>query len=211
MLATFLKVAKSSPLSTISWIGATSIVSSASSYTFSGIDIGTPSSSRLVIVGVSAFASTSRNLSSVTLDGNSTTVHIGTGVSAQLPGGIVSIADSANASADIVVNFSGTCSECAIFVWAVTNLNSNASVSAQTDSGLFSLSLPVEAEGPYVALVRASTSSNISWTGITEDVDGVGSSSIFASAASDIATSTTSQTITAGSFSVSRGFAASWR
>lgn len=213
MLATRLVGATSaaSNLPTLTWIGATSIVSTTSSFTFTGVDIGTPSASRLVIVGASAYNGTARTLSSVTIAGNSTTAHIGTAVSASLPGGIVSRADSTNSTANIVVNFSGTCVECAIFVWVVTNLDSNTPVQALTDGGSFSLNLNIEDDGPYVALVRAATSSNISWTRITEDVDGVGSSGIFASAASDIATSTRTQTITAGSFSLGRGFAVSWR
>jgi hypothetical protein len=213
MLATRLVGATSaaSTLPTLTWIGATSIVSTTSSFTFSGVDIGTPSPSRLVIVGASAYNSTSRRLNSVTIAGNSTTAHIGTAVSASFPGGIVSRADFTNSTADIVVNFTGNCTQCAIFVWVATNLDSNTPIEALTDSGVFSLSLDVEDDGPYVALVRAATSSNISWTGITEDVDGVGSSGIFASAASAIATSTTTQTITARTFSASRGFAVSWR
>lgn len=213
MLSTRLVGATSaaSNLPTLNWLGATSIVSTTSSFTFSGINIGTPSASRLVIVGVSGFNSTTRTLSSVTIAGNSTTAHIGTAVSASFAGGIVSRADSTNSTANIVVNFSGTCTQCAIFVWVATNLNSNTPVQALTDGGSFSLDLSVQNQGPYVALVRASTSSNIAWTGITEDVDGVGSSGEFASAASAIASSTTTQTITAGIFSIGRGFAVSWR
>lgn len=213
MLATRLVGATSaaSTLPTLTWIGATSIFSTKSSFTFSGVDIGTPSASRLVIVGASAYNGQSRRLSSVTIAGNSTTAHIGTAVSASFAGGIVSRADSTNSTADIVVNFTGTCTQCAIFVWVATNLDSNTPIEALTDGGSFSLGLDVEDEGPYVALVRANTSNNITWSGITEDVDGVGTSPIFASAASGIATSTKTQTITATTFSLSRGFAVSWR
>lgn len=213
MLATRLVGATSvaSTLPTITWIGATSIGGTTSSFTFSGVDIGTPSPSRLVIVGASAYNSATRRLSSVTIAGNSTTAHIGTSTSASFAGGIVSRADSTNSTADIVVNFNGTCTQCAIFVWVATNLDSNTPIEALTDSGTFSLGLDVEEDGPYVALVRAATSKDILWTGITEDVDGVGSSGIFATAASAIATSTTTQTITAGPFGASRGFAVSWR
>jgi hypothetical protein len=211
MLATFLKGAKAVPVPTLSWLGATSTVSTATTYTFTGVDIGTPSPSRLVIVGVSAYNATARTFSSATVAGNATTAHIGTAVSASFPGGIVSIADTTNSTADIVVNFSGTCTECAIFVWVVTNLDSNTPVATNTDPGSFSLSLSVQARGPYVALVRGATSNNITWTGATEDVDGVGTSGLFASAASNIAATTTSQTITASTFSLGRGFAVSWR
>lgn len=213
MLATRLmgSSAPASTLPTLTWIGATSSVATSTTYTFTGVSIGTPSASRLVIVGASGYSSTARTLSSVTVAGNSTTAHIGTATSASFPGGIVSIADSTNSTADIVVNFSGTCTQCAIFVWVVTNLNSNTPVAAVTDGGSFSVDLSIQDDGPYVSLVRASTSANISWTGITEDVDGVGASSLLASAASAIATSTTTQTITAGTFSLARGFAVSWR
>lgn len=200
-------------LPTIQWIGATSTVSTTSTYTFSGVDIGTPSATRLVVIGVSGYnsAGSSRTLNSVTVGGNSATVNIGTAVSAILPGGVASIADSTNSTADIVVTFSGSCSQCAILVWAITDLSSNTPIQALTDGGSFSLSLSVQQAGPYIAFVRGGTSSNITWTGIIENVDGIGSSGLYVSGASAIAATTTNQTITASSFSSGRGFAASWR
>lgn len=211
MLATRLIGSKGISLPTLTWIGATSQVASASSFTFSGVDIGTPSATRQIIVGVSAFSPAVTTLSSVTVAGNAATAHIGTATSAQFSGGITSIADSTNSTANIVVTMSGTCNECAIFVWVATGLNSGTPIAALTDGGTFSLALSVQQNGPYVALVRGLTSTDIAWTGATEDVDTVGSSGLYASAASSIASSTISQTITASGFTVGRGFVASWR
>lgn len=211
MLATRLIGSKGISLPTLTWIGATSQVVSSGSFTFSGVDIGTPSATRRVIVGVSAFSSTVTTLTSVTIAGNAATAHIGTATAAQFCGGIASIADATNSTANIVVNMNGTCTECAIFVWVATGLNSGTPIAALTDGGTFGLALSVQQSGPYVALGRGLTSTNIAWTGVTEDVDGVGSSGLFASAASDIASSTTSRSIEASGYSVGRGFVASWR
>lgn len=211
MLGTFLKGA-GSVLPSIEYITAANDEADLTTYTFSSQSIGAPSADRLVIVGATGFSSSSRTLSSATIGGVAATVHIGTGNSAQLAGGIFSRSVPFGTTTDITVTFSGGMLLASIFIWVGRNFRNDTPVGTGTGAGSDnSATLTTSDKGVGVGVVRFGGGSSVTWTGLTGNVGLFGNTSVPASAASG-SFSGSSQVIRANaSVSASRLFVASWR
>lgn len=161
-------------LPSISYRTSNSSTTNTSTYTFSGQDIGTAASSRMVVVAAHSRSSASRTLNTVTIGGVSATEAI------QLQSGTNQLAIfyasvPTGATGDIVLTYSGTILRAAIGVWAVYDLQSTT----PTDTGSSTAASPspnidVSAYGVMVAcsvVQDGSTTRTATWTGVSEQYD----------------------------------------
>jgi len=113
------------------FIGATVDTTDLTTYTFNNVNIGTPHSTRLVVVGVVGGAGSSRSLSSGTIDGGAATVLVAAGASDWDPSGFMARAVPTGSQCTITVTFSGGVSRAGIYVWTVKNCDDAAGYSSQ--------------------------------------------------------------------------------
>ena len=147
------------------------------SYTFSSQPIGTAHSSRIVIVAV-AYINSSPASASVTVGGTAATEIAGcakrttSGGSTEFQIKCFRVAVPSGTTASIVVTTSAT--GCWIGVWSAYYLRSATPVDAtahEPSSGAVILDLNTSARG--VGCGFGVTSSNVTWTGATEDHDAI--------------------------------------
>lgn len=157
------------------YLASYAATNSASSYTFSGCNIGKAAANRTIIVAVTSGGISSASLSSATIGGNAATVHSST--SRQITFGFASLVVTSGTTADIVVNFSANRSSgCAIFVYVAYGLAS-ATVAAVSDSGATAtgtsrtISLTPNAGDRLIGILFKSTSDASSWTNATKAED----------------------------------------
>jgi hypothetical protein len=101
-------------------------------YTFASCDLGVASADRRVIVGAHMYGSTSRNLSSATINGVTATEI--TTDSNNAGNCILIIANvTTDATGDIVLTWSGSCAGSAVSVWYATGLSSDTPVAAASN------------------------------------------------------------------------------
>lgn len=147
------------------------------SWTFSGVSIGTATANRLVIVGVS-YVNTAANTATVTIGGITATevsgcaVRSAAGGSVEFQGSVFAAVVPTGSTATIVVN-TGTATGCWIGVWAAYDLVSTTAVAGShhwaTGTSTVVLDLNVSPGG--VACAMGITPNAVTWTGLTEDYD----------------------------------------
>ena len=173
-----LLLAASSPI-TITYIGNTSDGTNQTTYTFTGVSIGTASSDRVVIVAPFGRANTtsSMSISSITVGGNTPTTNVAQtsgGGSTSSAQGIYSINVPSGTTATIAVTFSTGALRANIAVWTMTGTNglttASATANSITGSPTVSTTINVPANGGAVASASGGGSTT-TWTGLTEDFD----------------------------------------
>jgi hypothetical protein len=107
----------------LSYIGRTADnTSTLSSYTFSGQNVGAPSATRIIVLGITYVQTTTVTVSTVTVAGNNAvqaTGAFGSNTAGDAFTDIWYIADSSNTSANVVVNLSGAALRCTIEIYNV--------------------------------------------------------------------------------------------
>lgn len=151
---------------------------SSTSHTFSSINIGTPTSDRLIVVGsnVSRVAENSTGNTTVTVGGTTLTEYARVNYAAvnrratELNGALI----TTGSTADIVVTMGFTMSFFTIAVWALRGLSSSTphgtnQASAFNGSGIsMSLSCPAGGTALFFAAVSTTDDDIAGWTNATE-------------------------------------------
>jgi len=200
-----------------SYIGNTQDPADLTTYTFSGVDVGSAHSQRDVFVLVNwAAGVTNRTISSATIGGVAATVHrqagLTDGVSQSIGSGIISAAVPSGTTATIAITFSGLAQLCVIGVVRVVNKTAITDTAIANYTGANpnnpSTNINVGANGALLACVTSSAQAdNIVWTGATEQYEntdgnyrysGALSSGLSLQAARPISTSQTSATQPSG-------------
>lgn len=151
------------------WIGASNSTANLTTYTFSGVSLGTAHSARYIIVGVVTVASSNRTISSASIGGVSAT--ISSNASGTSKGRMIIAAVPTGGTGDVVITHSGGCTSCAIGVWAAYNIGSTTAhhaVTAIASGGTFSISVNVPANQTIrYACVQQNGSGSTAATGMT--------------------------------------------
>lgn len=162
-----------SPLRRVSssYIGLVSNVGDQNSYTFSGVNIGSPGLVVLAIYG----SSPAYLLNSVTIGGVAANILAATNLGTGSTSVLAWLRVPSGATQNIVVNWSGQMKRCAV---AVFNIAGNAhdaprSVYAVTPAAVTSQSITLSIPGGAAAIFAsaADTSTSYTWTGVAEDYD----------------------------------------
>lgn len=161
----------------------------ASAYTFSGKAIGAASSDRRVIVTIHSRSDTGsapRTISSVTVGGIVATINKDAQGSSRAGSAIVTAAVPIGTTADIVVTFSGGCTQCGIGVYSATGLTSNVAMDAdQSTSDPATATLDSTVNGFVIGAVSIiSSTTGAAWTNATEDYDTASGANLIMSGAS---------------------------
>lgn len=149
-----------------------------SSYSFSGVSLGTAASDRWIILGVHGLANEDYSATAIT----SCTVNGYTGVPVaqdyytddRAVIGIVVAYCPTGTTGTIVVNFNSDVGACYISVWEVNGLVKFAPYDSDTDtSGSMSITLDTLADGFIIAVGSAEDTfiSTATWTNVTERYD----------------------------------------
>lgn len=163
----------------IQYIGTTADVNNLTTYTFAGTSIGTAATDRVIVVGVIGAIGATRNISTVTIDGNATTqiAQAGSGGDSALSG-LYWRAVPSGTTASIVVNFDGGMARAAIAVWAVYGANTTSPVADfASDSDTTGLTLTSQIDIPNggaaiaISNISGTTVTGGAWTGVNEDFD----------------------------------------
>lgn len=147
---------------------------SASSFTFSAVDIGTPHPSRIIAVSIVTSGSVSGTISSVTIGGNAA-FQLSQSTAGTLVLGVATLAVQNGSTADIVVNSSVTrANGCAIIVHAVYGKDNathrnydfstfSAGATSRTDN------ITVVAGEVRIASISLGATRTITWSEVTAD------------------------------------------
>lgn len=175
-------------------------------YTFTGVSIGTAAASRLVVVAFGWRRSTGTfTLNSLTIGGNAATLYVNNANTATIAGvAFGGLVVTSGTTADVVATLSGTAGLTGLGVWAVYNLTNTGSVvasSTDTAAPLNFTALTPQLGDVFLGAAysnTASTSTLWDWTNLTEDgeIQTEASASPF-SVASWQANNTSSLTVTA--------------
>lgn len=166
-------------------------LSSTSTYTFTGVNVGTASGDRKTIVGIAAEDATSvYTVSSVTVGGDAATISVDYGGAARIANAALAILDNpSGTSEDVVVVMSEAITNISVCIWSVTGtLSSNTAVATNSGGGAGSstitLNANVSANGIAVGVCGDSNNagSTYTWTGMTERADAAVSSAMTVSA-----------------------------
>lgn len=169
-------------------------------YTFTAVDIGTASSTRLVVVTVQGRGNplANRTISSATIGGVSATLV--SNQSGGNPSAIISAVVTTGTTADVVITWSAGMSICIIGSYSLYDLASNTATQTRTDntwsSGKAEVSLPVENNGIVIGGVSSTTSSSASWSNLNENYDSLQEGRTYSSASKQM-------TSTAASYNIS--------
>jgi len=162
---------------TVDYVTSTNSTSDLSTYTFSGVSLGSTGSNRQIIVGISASVGTAgRTISSVTVAGVSATslVFLNSGFGDSRISSIWIANVPTGTSGDIVVTFSASMGRCGITVYAGRNLTSNTPQATNTSgtSSPLTLSLTGTTAGFIVAqAMTQNASETFTWTGLTRNIN----------------------------------------
>lgn len=187
--------------SALTYIGSTSQTANQSSYTFSGASIGDANANRMVVI-VANGGTAGVNLSDITIDGNSASVPISAAGSA-----LGYLAFPSGSTADIVVSFSGTQSNCSIMVYRGITANPTpddtdiATVIGGTQSGAITGTIASGGFAVVYSFIDSTTDQSCTWTGATENDE------LFPEASTESNISVASITAS-GAFSVSAAWGA---
>lgn len=145
--------------------------------TYTACNIGTASADRLVVVVCTGIHGSTRTLSSVTIGGNTATVHASSGSGAgQESVGIASLVVPSGTTADIVVTWSAAPSNNGIMVWIVTGWSSSTPYSSYANADGTSATTKVAtldtiAGGILIVGAGHGANDTCSWSSVTEDAD----------------------------------------
>lgn len=166
---------------TRTYVTSTAQTGNAATYTFSAHNIGTAAADRRVLVGLTSFnnSGAARTLDSTTIGGNTATIHRTdfnpASLFSQDVTGFFSLLVTSGATADIVLNFSGTMQQCTVSVWALNGVQDNPFHShGDGTSGVTSISASLNIpEQGVAAAVAHCANNNVAHTatGLTEDAD----------------------------------------
>lgn len=169
-------------------------------YTFSGLSLGTADAAREIVVATSSRGSSNEVPSSVTVGGISATQIFSTGGAGDLSHiGIYRASVPTGTTGDVVVTFPGSQVRCAVQVWRMLGAaaGTHATASDETvSSGVLTTSIAVPAGGAVVAMIYAGVATGCTWTNLTENSDGDFESERY-SAASAMSASAQTLTVTA--------------
>lgn len=162
------------------------IASTLTTYTFSGVDFGDPSSSRRVVVGLSSWQNVIKSIVSVTIGGVAATIHESNFVQWSA-GAIASAIVPSGTSGDVVVTWSTNCAVCMMSCYSVYNeSNPTPVISLKDTTAPLSLSPTLSDQTAVIALAEiAVASGSFTWggtLGIVEDDDRQGSSLVHSTA-----------------------------
>lgn len=155
----------------------------ATSFTFTGVNIGTPDPTRLIVVGVNYYEyDTSANLNSLMVGGAATASRVT--ASEGVPGGsgsfiyanLRTISVATGSTATITATFNRAINlGCSVAVWSIYNLQSSTPVATTSDgvnSGAATISFTTQPEDIICAVLTGAVNGGSStWTGATEDYD----------------------------------------
>lgn len=163
----------------ITYVGSTAITTDLTTYTFSAQSFGA-SGKKLVVVGAASdfSASSTRTLSSFTIDGGGTEAVTRTFASGGSNITSLYYLETTATSGDVVVTLSGSMLYCGISVWTITGYSSTTPVitnsAAQTGSTANDVSINVLKGDAIIGLdhIRHTTTRTTTWVGLTENFDG---------------------------------------
>jgi hypothetical protein len=156
---------------------------SGSSVTFTAYGLGAAHTARRIFIGIHWRETTvHRTVSSVTIGGVSATIHEQEGHTGGATGFGAAIASAivpSGTSGDVVVNFSGSQSECNISGIRAVGLFNSSPTEALTDttsgtSNNLSVAIDIPASGFCMAVFTSSTNAAgdaVTWAGVTEEYD----------------------------------------
>lgn len=177
-------------------------------YTFTGVSIGTAATNRLVYVAVTFVAANARRISSATIGGISATI---VDFAAQGNGTFFIYANvPTGTTATVAITFDAVCIRCLIGSYSMFNLKSLVPIAtafATTwSAGSISASVNAPADGIVIAGVNNSTNSNaVSWTNVTSRYSAVLDGAFLSAGASTQVTTGGSVTVTATATSAATG------
>lgn len=184
----------------VEFIGVVESANNATSYTFNTTAIGDAAADRLVALVIAGTGgSSTADLSSVTVNGNSATLATNF-IDSFAAVGVAYIAVPSGTTANIVVNYSSTGkARCAVAVYSITGQASNTPLDtvSQADNTSITIDVP-EGAAAIFGLSAAGTYAPTTWTGATEDWDAqiAGEGTTFSTAHTQ--DQTTSYNVTAG-------------
>lgn len=187
---------------------ASTSITDAATYTFTAQPIGNPGDrSHVVVCIMSTQGVVGRTITAVTIGGNAASsiasnIFDDSGTTTRVAA-IYGAVVASGTTADVVVDFSGTMGRCAITVYTVANVSSLTAAGSGSDQNSSTTTLTLSATAPSgnsvaIACYQASAGSDrtMSWTGLTEDVEGYLESLMNYSSASDTFSTSGSKTIT---------------
>jgi hypothetical protein len=160
----------------ISYRAAPGSASDLSTYTFSGVSIGTAGANRHVIVGIMSLADNLgvTGISSVTIGGVTATTQVAVNDTATGSfSALVIAAVPTGTTGDVVVNMTTTQARLRIGVWAAYDLTSPTAVTTNQSKNANPsvLNINTQAGDIVVGVGFNNTASSVSWTGATERFD----------------------------------------
>lgn len=156
------------PDMTSTFTGSAYSISDLTSYTFAGINFGTASADRYLVVGFAGRSGFTYTVTSVTVDGRSATI-LSQYISGGSMAGFALVHVPTGTSGPVVITFEGQMVTAAVGVWAVTNLTTNAAT-GNTFWTTASTGTVAAQAGGYVYGMGYNNNSHRPWnTGITSD------------------------------------------
>lgn len=189
----------SSGTSTVStsYVSNGSSETAGTSFTFSSLNLGTANSTRKIVVFVTARLATATTVSSVTVAGNSATV-IGGNSSSQDYRSAWIVDVPSGTSGNVVVNWAASATRCCVICYAL--YNSTALYGSSFVANTSTLSIATPSGNSVVISCICDTGSghqtNVTWTGLTEDIDLNWSTNAQSSSASGSFSTSGTKTIT---------------
>lgn len=199
------------------FLGFNSSTTNATNWTFSSSPLGTPHSSRHIVLGAFCGHATAQRTLTATCRGNSMTSVVSTQISAFIPTYLFIINDtSANTTGDIVVTANASSNNIEIGLWAIYDLASSTATDTANAINATAIDLDCNVVSPGIAIVFGGSviQNFVSLTGVNEDFSEDSGESDFAGGMSTgLATETPRQLgITwTGQSNNERGVAATWQ
>jgi len=209
----------------LTFITQTSDITNLTTYTFTGVSIGTASDDRLVVIACAAGAGDARfALSSVTIGGTGATVHAASpntdsGV-ATIQCGIASRLVTSGTTADIVITWSAGVDACNLAVYTLTAWKNSTPTSTFSATTLLSVTtrtatVDLSARGATLFVVGPiGLGRTTSWSSTVEDYDGSPGSRSTMAVANILPLNDTASFVETATTSTSNGIAiaaVSWR
>lgn len=158
------------------FIGGTDNAVSGSTFTFTNVYIGEPTSDRVIAVAIGARGTLAKTISTVTIGGN--TANLVQRGSSSIPQGVASISNDTDNYVDIIVTLSGTMeSGCSICVYAFDGVESHIpeSFAIGTITTATTTSKTIDCtDGAYLLSVLTASIDiyPISYSGVDKDYEG---------------------------------------
>jgi len=175
---------------TLTFLQGTADAANASVYTFTAQNLGAAASDRRIIVsfGARAVGGTAMSVSSITVGGISATINAQT---ANTSADVCLVATATahvptGTSGDIVVTVSRSCVRAGITVYSASGLTSEVASDSDTSTAVSpaTSSVTIPSGGFMVGFAVSSGASAATWSGLTEDFDGVSEGTLVYTSAS---------------------------